>query len=145
MAVRLEDDDKARTAAYWQHFCDPLNSNTSYGNYNWDRMKTNGFLVDNTHPTAYSAYSGHPTFPTHVGRIEVVPCDNPKKGLLDRTGEGGVTWQTWEGPLYDVKDQIWYGFGGGWGAKIGGVTGWGPLGPGKQMQASDAPAQPGDW
>ena len=47
--------------------------------------------------------------------------------------------------MYDVKDQNWYGFGGGWGAKVRGVTGWGPLGPGRAMQKSSSPAQPGRW
>ncbi len=48
LAVRLDDNDEARRAAYWQHFCDPLDSDTTYGTYSWDEMVEAGYLVQDT-------------------------------------------------------------------------------------------------
>ena len=143
IVVRLSEGDRASETAYYQHFCDPLDPSTDYGNYSWGEMAYNGFLVDDLHPTVYSAIAGHPSFPTDVEN-EIFPCEI-NNGLGDRTASGGVEWRTWEGELRDAAEEPWYGAGVGWGAKIGAGTGWGPLGPGWPMEFSDGPAAPAGW
>ena len=146
LVVRLGANDRASETAYYQHFCDPLDPSTDYGHYTWAQMKANGYVAAGTHPTVYSAVDGHPSYPSNVDH-EVFPCE-AWKGLGDQTGAGGVTWDSWARGFSGLKSaslQSWYGFGGGWGRKVGGGTGWGPLGPGLPMILSDGRPAPKSW
>ena len=77
MAVRLQDNDEATTAAYWQHFCNPLDPSTDYGNYSWNEMENKGFLTQGTHPTAYSAILA--THISHGCRTRRIPVRSPER------------------------------------------------------------------
>lgn len=136
VVARLDDRDTIAESAYYQHFCDPLKANSSYG----VRRHPGGF---DEHLVAWSALSGHPHFPEHVG-VDVLPCPGDA-GVYDRTSKTGPVWKTWKAPLKNIRQQSWYGLGVGWGARIGGVTGWGPLGPGEHMEASGSPGAPRAW
>lgn len=101
----------------------------------WDDLTK----VDGTHPVVYSARGAHATYPASG--------DWPVSGLTD-VARAGKRWDTWDGPILDVKEQLWWGFGGGWGdilaankiptwiPSISGNNYVGPLGPSPYMKPS---------
>jgi hypothetical protein len=124
LAVRLDDDNLASKAAYYNHLCDG-------DELQWKSLD----VVEGTHPVAYVARGGHgiwPTPGTSRGRrptlLGTCPDWYKVKGLYDVRAMG-PRWDTWTRDLVDVTENGWYGAGVGWG-KDGGV-GWGPLAPGR--------------
>jgi hypothetical protein len=124
IVVRLDRRDRATHVAYYQHACDPFSPKTAYGVISWKEMRRAGYLADGTHPVVYSAFEAHASYPKHVG-TRWLPCG--KGGFFDRTGTH-TRWETWKGVLANAAHQVWFGYGGGWGAR-GPSIGWGPRGP----------------
>jgi hypothetical protein len=130
LAVRLDDRNLSREAAYYNHYCGADRNR-------WDVLRSNDRLVDGLHPIAYIADGGHGIWPTPGTDIET--CNgNGGSGFFDRRSKG-PRWDTWTRKLVDVTANGWYGAGVGWG-KEGGI-GWGPLAPGPWKDN----VTPADW
>ena len=143
--------------AYYQHYCEPTDPDTTYGERTKAQLEARGLLYG-THPIVYSSRAGHASFPGTLGspepgELDVKPCGAIKDGAFDRLTANGWMWFTWEDtmrePLRNAARQRWYGFGGGWGARHGVIpnlpnAGWGPLGPGDVMWDSKPPL-PKKW
>lgn len=83
-------------------------SDTGIAAQSWDDVKRAG--GDATHPIAYAARGSHTLGPTGG-------CD-----------DACTDWPTWR-DLRDVRDEPWFGYGGGWGARGYSEARSGPLGP----------------
>ena len=152
VVIRLLPGGKASSAAYYQHYCHPDDSD--YGQYTWTEMQNAGYLAadsptQRTHPIVYSAIGGHASYPEDVG-VEGLPCGGPNNGGNDRTAKGGPVWRTWlpGHKLTNAKNAPWYGFGGSWGerktASDTNLFGWGPAGP-SPVLLKYVPPHPANW
>ncbi len=140
IAVRLDKHNRATHVAYWQHYCQPK---AKYGSLlTWQQMTDRGYLYAGVHPNVYVARGAHASYP-NADDLTVTPCET-KNGLLDHHGGRGVTWKTWQNGssgFAEATKKPWYGFGGGWGSRDEGDSGfWGPLGPGPMK-----PPVPASW
>ncbi len=113
VSVRLDAANHATQVAYYIH--------SGYCTQQWSDVATY-----QAHPVAYSASGTHASYPS-AGTHD-----------LDRTNQG-PRWSTW-GNLRNVRDEAWYGYGGGWGEVGETVESTGPLGP----SPFKSPA-PTDW
>lgn len=156
IVVKLSTGNELTRVAYYQHYCEPTDPETTYGERTRFQLESRGLLYG-THPIVYSARAGHASFPGRLdspepGDVDVQPCGSLGDGAFDRLTENGWMWFTWEGarrePLRNAARQRWYGFGGGWGGRQGNANlpnaGWGPLGPGDVMWEA-APPLPRTW
>lgn len=101
----------------------------------WEDMRK----VDGTHPVIFSAEGAHASYPSEGPWFVSVATD------YDMTADG-LEWDTWEAQTerVDVREQGWWGFGGGWGDMLGakanlphfGTNFVGPLGPSRYMRSS---------
>lgn len=113
ISVRLDSNNQATQVAYYIH--------ASYCTVPWSDVAS-----PQSHPVAYSADGTHASYPTAGAH-----------GLDDT--DQGPQWHTWAN-LQDVRDQAWYGYGGGWGEVGDTEASTGPVGP--SPYKSPAPT---DW
>ncbi len=137
IVVRLDSRNRAKAAAYYQHYC-PAEK------HSWASMRRAGALYEKIHPRVYVARGAHASY-WKPGTSRLRSCSDIRKGSGDLHRGGGVTWKSWQrgsAGFADATKAPWYGFGGGWGHKTteGDDAFWGPLGPGPLKKAV-----PKDW
>jgi hypothetical protein len=80
----------------------------------------------------FSATGSHASYPRKGNYTFTVDVHGVPTDVTDRADADGPRWETWQN-LAKVQDQLWYGYGGGWG-EVGngtliGDSSTGPLGP----------------
>jgi hypothetical protein len=103
VSVRLGSDDVPTQLAFFFHDEPPRI-------VAWTSLRKEG-----THPIVYSASGSHGSYAT--AGLQARSCLRTRIGSFcgrDRTGEGRA-WRTWES-LRNLCDELWYGYGGAWGA-----------------------------
>lgn len=85
---------------------------------------------DATHPVAVSARGSHAPYPEPGRRPWALRVDGERIPFRDdaRICAACPRWRTWE-RLLAVREQPWWGYGGGWGIAFAGDRQSGPLGP----------------
>ena len=154
IAVQLDANERARTSAYYKHYCPAQEIPWS---------DTRKYQPGSPHPVVYVARGAHASYPRKAG-IDLFACRPAMKdgwkpkplGMFDYVKETSKShrWNTWmrgRPGFADARKADWYGFGGGWGhtADSMGLGGpfWGPLGPGplKYREAQGGSVIPAWW
>lgn len=91
----------------------------------WSYLERSG-----SHPVLYSARERHELY-AETGRFaRRVPVGGRVATTFDETAtcDGCLSWSTWR-RLHPLRQERWYGYGGGWGGSYEGDISSGPLGP----------------
>jgi hypothetical protein len=122
VSIRLSAAEEPLDVAFFQH--------NGYCVLPWSQVRRSG-----THPLVFSARGTHASYASGGAHPIPVPAyPDPD----DVTGQG-TRWPT-VNRLLMVRDQPWFGFGGGWGQVGTGRHGTGPMGPGAFKDP-----EPADW
>jgi hypothetical protein len=118
ICVRLDSNNRAIEVAYYQH--------DGHKKLPWSKVPTEG----ETHPVVYSAKGSHASYEKPgKKRLHFHGVPTP---VHDRASKGARWMANPVGPanhLQNLREQAWYGYGGGWGETTDHKESTGPQGP----------------